>query len=478
MDSSLFLRMSPINVEWLFDNMKEIQISEGESIIDEGSQTDCLMFVEEGVFALNYSIASEFEISKLGPGSVIGVEGFLTRKKSDFNVIASEPGKILAMPFSLLDKHLEESDQFAANFHETLCRIFSKRLRRYKANSVKSDIKEIIDSRQMLGPLTGMMESFKNNIFKANEAINSKKPEQMQAFEKALTKDYKDVYLEMDKILGDKSELNEDMKLQIGGMIQKELLPYILLTNIFKRSYTKPRGYAGDFLTIAHMYDNVPRGTGELGMLLDKVSLKESPALIAVQNRRKLLAREIKKTIDNANGGVAYITSMACGPAQELFDVYDQLENKGLLNTQLVDIDLEALAFVSSKKEKYKHTLPMTFHHQNLVFLSVGRTKINIRPQQLMYSIGLIDYFEDDFVLRLMNYCYDQLAEGGRIILGNFHPDNKSKAFQDHVLDWKLLHRTEEDMDQLYQKSKFKSKSTNIWFEEQRINLFAECVKT
>jgi hypothetical protein len=77
-----------------------------------------------------------------------------------------------------------------------------------------------------------------------------------------------------------------------------------------------------------------------------------------------------------------------------------------------------------------------------------------------------------------MNYCYDQLAEGGRIILGNFHPDNKSKAFQDHVLDWKLLHRTEEDMDHLYQKSKFKSKSTNIWFEEQRINLFAECVKT
>jgi hypothetical protein len=282
----------------------------------------------------------------------------------------------------------------------------------------------------------------------------------------------------MDRILGDKSDLNEDMKLQIGGMIQKELLPYILLTNIFNRSYTKPRGYAGDFLTIAHMYDNVPRGTGELGMLLDKVSLKESPALIAVQNRRKLLAREIKKTIDNANGGVAYITSMACGPAQELFDVYDQLENKGLLNTQLVDIDLEALAFVSSKKEKYKDTLPMTFHHQNLVFLSVGRTKINIRPQQLMYSIGLIDYFEDDFVLRLMNYCYDQLAEGGRIILGNFHPDNKSKAFQDHVLDWKLLHRTEENMDQLYQKSKFKSKSTNIWFEEQRINLFAECVKT
>ena len=41
----------------------------------------------------------------------------------------------------------------------------------------------------------------------------------------------KDVYLEMDRILGDKSELNEDMKLQIGGMIQKELLPYILLTN-------------------------------------------------------------------------------------------------------------------------------------------------------------------------------------------------------------------------------------------------------
>ncbi len=43
---------------------------------------------------------------------------------------------------------------------------------------------------------------------------------------------------------------------ELGVRVQSDLLPYMLLTNTAERWYSKPRGYAGDFLTIHHMYEN------------------------------------------------------------------------------------------------------------------------------------------------------------------------------------------------------------------------------
>jgi hypothetical protein len=47
----------------------------------------------------------------------------------------------------------------------------------------------------------------------------------------------------------------------------------------------------------------------------------------------------------------------------------------------------------------------------------------------------------------------------------------------DHVLDWRLIHRTEEDMHRLFQASAFRGPCSNIRYEEQGINLFAECIR-
>jgi hypothetical protein len=100
-----------------------------------------------------------------------------------------------------------------------------------------------------------------------------------------------------------------------------------------------------------------------------------------------------------------------------------------------------------------------------------------VTDQDLIYSIGLIDYFDDQIVIKLLNLVYSMLRSGGRAILGNFHPSNPMKAMMDYVLDWKLNHRTEEDMNRLYRQSAFGKPCTRVLFEEQRINLFAECVK-
>ena len=46
------------------------------------------------------------------------------------------------------------------------------------------------------------------------------------------------------------------------------------------------------------------------------------------------------------------------------------------------------------------------------------------------------------------------------------------------ALEWKAMHRSEEDMNRLFAASAFKRPCTQIRWEDQRIGLLAECVKS
>jgi SAM-dependent methyltransferase len=266
------------------------------------------------------------------------------------------------------------------------------------------------------------------------------------------------------------------VKEEIGARLKTELFPYLLLTKTTERFYSKPRGYAGDFLTIDRIYENQAAGSGRLGKLLDECFLAASPAM-AVRNRRALIADEIGHTVEDLKGGEARIASLACGPAREVFDVFDIIDDDRRLYVTLLDIDAEALALVATRAKGHGCDHRIRTVSANLVYLALGRHQLDLPPQHLVYSIGLIDYFNDRLVGRLIDYIYSLLEPGGRVILGNFHPNNTDKAFMDHILEWQLIHRSEEDMNRLFATSKFGRGCTRIRFEQQGINLFAECIK-
>ena len=113
----------------------------------------------------------------------------------------------------------------------------------------------------------------------------------------------------------------------------------------------------------------------------------------------------------------------------------------------------------------------------NFIYLATGRKILDIPEQDLVYSLGLIDYFNDKLTIKLINFIFGILKVGGKIILGNFHPRNTTKALMDHILNWKLVHRTEEDMNKLFSQSLFKSTCTEIRFEDAGVDLFAQCIK-
>jgi SAM-dependent methyltransferase len=280
----------------------------------------------------------------------------------------------------------------------------------------------------------------------------------------------------MNDRIGERSGLDEHVREELGGRVRQQFLPYLLLTSSAERMFVKPRGYAGDFMCIKDIYENRGQGKGHLGPVIDRCFLN-LPGAKAVRNRRGLLVEEIRRTCRAVGEGVMQFTSLACGPAEEVFDILTEPALASRLHATLIDIDEQALSFVRERAVQRGVLEHLTLAQANLIYLAVGRHRLELPPQDLVYSVGLIDYFNDAFVLKLMDYAHALLRPGGRLILGNFHPVNSSRAIMEHVLEWKLIHRTEEDLHRLFAASKFGRPCTKLQFEAEGVNLFADCVK-
>jgi ubiquinone/menaquinone biosynthesis C-methylase UbiE len=183
------------------------------------------------------------------------------------------------------------------------------------------------------------------------------------------------------------------------------------------------------------------------------------------------------RVIDQASGRTVRVTGIGSGPADEIFKVYEQLDDPSRLFVTLVDIDLNALASVSEKIDAKGLKDQVKLVQESLIYLASGRHSIDVENQALVYSIGLIENFNDKSVVSFLDYVYKLLASGGGVIIGNFHKQNQNKVLMDHILGWHLFHRNEDAMHRLFEASSFKKRCTGADFEGEGIYFFASCVK-
>ncbi len=465
--------------DWILDNGEERQVIAETRILEEGATPDALWFVLEGLVGVYLSDLGDEQLYVHGPGELLGEMSFLEQSPATATVRAVENTLLLALSRRKLEGKLEQDAAFAARLYRSLARIVSQRLRRsvgVLGGRLFEGERHVEATSDTWRRLAGPIDQFKSLMHKADREGGDNGDTVSEPLREQIRAGLYAFIALLNEELGDESPLAPHIKERLGSDVQRELLPYVLLTRILERTYTKPRGYAGDFQTIEWLYQAEPGGKGRLGPLIDGLLLL-LPCVQAVQNRRGLLAEEIRKTIETRAGDVTRVVSLACGPARELFDVYAELTDPAALRSILIDIDAEAVAMVEQMRDQQGLQNSMDLVQGNLVYLATGRQQLEVEDQDLVYSIGLIDYFNDKFVVALLNFAFGILRPGGRVILGNFHLRNPDKAFMDHVLDWKLIHRDEGAMDRLFEASAFARPCTNIRFEGQGVNLFAECVR-
>ncbi len=462
-------------LQWLVQKGKDRLVPEGEALVQRGEQCHSLFIVIDGLFHSTNG-RTDHQIERIAPGNTIGELSFFTNEIGLTTVHAAEPSRVLEIPRALLWPKLEYDHAYAADLYKAVITSLAGKYHRLSSKYLSALHNEAptADAVGLVRATLEEIDRFKSLIVRLDKE-SIKKGDVSEESKKIFLEQAIGMMHALHRTLGGDSALTESEKAHLGTRLQNDMLPYLLTTATAERFYSKPRGYAGDYLAIHGIYSNAPSGASRLGPLIDRMFL-EMPPSIAVRNRRKMLAEELVRTALRMPDP-AHVMCLASGPATEVFDAFAALPDKTKLKVTLLDIDLQALAYVEELRKEYNLEAQIDLVNENLIALFLGRGKVPIPSQDLIYSTGLIDYLNDKLVGKLLRFAYDHLNPGGRVILGNFHPANPAKEFMDHVLEWNLIHRTEEDMHRLFLASPFGSPCTKITYEELGIDLFAECVK-
>lgn len=472
-DLDLFRNWRDASIDWILEHATPETHIADTAVVAEGERPRALYIVSHGLYGVSVAQGAlgRQELGRLAAGSVYGEMAWLEGTVASASIRAIETSESLVLPLALLENTLAQDPLFAAEFMGAMARVLAQRLRATNAALLKHAEGALegtsVDRRS--DRVQSVMRKFKGAVARFDRDSRAGKNDIGPSLE------------EMRQVLGvlmgtledavrSVAETNPTAADAIGAGAQLEFLPYLLATETAARFYAKPRGYAGDFLTIEHIYDRKVGGTNAFGGALDALFMDCAPAA-AVRNRRELLKQRIQD-ITGHLGSDARIMSLACGPAREMFDALEQLDRHRWPQVTLLDIDAEALALVRRRLGDDAGGGRFRLLQANLVRLALGRERIDVPPQDLVYSIGLIDYFNDEFVVKLLGWIHERLAPSGQVILGNFHPRNPTKAFMDYVLEWRLIHRTEEAMQRLFAASPFRG-CKEIVFEQAGVNLFA-----
>jgi SAM-dependent methyltransferase len=179
-----------------------------------------------------------------------------------------------------------------------------------------------------------------------------------------------------------------------------------------------------------------PTGTTTIGADVFRATTG-SPNGCSVVYRRDLLARridEVARSIVRPK-----ILSLACGHLREAQQA--QAVKAGRIGEFFaLDHDAQSLAVVEHEQARYGITP---------VHASIGalmRGKLCFRDLHFIYAAGLFDYLSDDFSTKLLSVMFNMLVPGGRLLLGNFTPDNHGRGYMECFMDWRLICRNEAKM--------------------------------
>ena len=229
------------------------------------------------------------------------------------------------------------------------------------------------------------------------------------------------------------------------------LTPELRLGAIWDRSYAKPMGYPGDYGIMNQVYDWERVGDTVYGMLMHRIGLEVAEC---IKTRMEVVRGVIHRIVrENGQERPARIMSLGSGPAREV-ELYLSGPHAGAGRAEFTLIDQETQAL----QYAYEHTYPFVLKAEgrakvrclNISFTDILRGQGalgSLPPQDLVYSVGLLDYLADRRAAGLTKRLFETLAPGGLLIIGNMNDVPLSNLWpMEFITDWTLHYRGEADM--------------------------------
>ncbi len=227
------------------------------------------------------------------------------------------------------------------------------------------------------------------------------------------------------------------------------LVPEFMGGPIWRHSYEKPLGYPGDFQLMNMVYAWRREGEQPGDRLVHRLGLDVAEC---IATRMVMMREAVSGTVLASPSGPARITSLGCGPAREVVDYLRLRELPHPAQFTLIDQDHGALS------QAYEQTYPeaMRLHGQASVsclhtsftqLLKTGELFGKLAPQDLIYTVGFIDYLSARRARQLVRALYAQLAPGGTLLVGNMMQTPIGNLWpMEFLCDWSIVYRDEAEM--------------------------------
>jgi CRP-like cAMP-binding protein len=425
-------------------------------------------------------------VARLGPGEVFGELSFLEDAGANASVIAEEDVEVDVAEGPDIAALLASDPALAARFYQSLAVVMAHRLRntthslallREQANArrpgedraeqlaqqqvpadLRADVAEFTTALQSLAARLKAPDTAAAAAREAPQQVNAALERLRQALERH-TRNPDLVAIGYDDALGFRD--TDQLAAGVGGYVIRESFPIIMTSSTMARCYLKPRGYVEDRETLQRIYDNRPEGEVPLGPYLDRWFLSRPVCEARRNGRRRTTALIQEVAARETRPGPIRITSLACGTADELFDLPAELA--GRVYATCIGDDPEALRALSETAAGLGETRHITFLQANVAGLARGLGRVDLGPQRLIYGLGMCDYLTDEQLAgkppdrshSLFNWLYDHLEPGGWLALDNLSANNPDLRFLEYVLEWRVNARTEERLRGLLAGSRF-----------------------
>lgn len=253
-----------------------------------------------------------------------------------------------------------------------------------------------------------------------------------------------DVCAQLERQLADEPELLKGVQ----ARYREAIWQWFGKSWFIQRSFTKPRGYPGDYELLNSIYDRAPKAQG-LGGYLDRYILDSTlgRAVVArLRAARQFLTKEVA-----ARGGNARILNVACGPGREYIDGFLEAEANDVEIT-CIDNDTAALDFVQTNvAPQMSPQISINFQRYNALRMVSGKTNVErFGRSDIIYSVGLCDYIPDDYLVPMLRGWRESLAEGGVVYVAFKDMELYDKAVYQWLMDWYFYQRTYEDCRRLF----------------------------
>lgn len=224
-------------------------------------------------------------------------------------------------------------------------------------------------------------------------------------------------------------------------------------------AYRKPHGYAGDFEMIDRIYRH--HVTPLEAYRNWDLYFHAQAAPQAVRNRKAYFVHLLATRSSAAPRAPLRVLNVGCGPCH---DVRQAIEEVGdTVAFTCLDIDPHAIAYA---QRLLGPSPSVEFHEGNV---------LRFRPERrfdLVWSAGLLDYFNDRTFVTFLRRAAKWVRPGGEIVVGNFSDANPTRAYMEVVGEWFLHHRSVRRLEDLATAAGFEASSVAVEHEAERVNLF------